>query len=239
MPGPYTRHTTGQVIDAIDINELQDGLEGAAPSIVTTAAFDDFVSNTGNGALGWNNTLGVSSNSVVHYTGHPGVLTRSSGATASNYAAHMLPNGFDPVEFFDVTFIFAMGTASAGADVLFRVGIGSHSALTSNPSTAGAWLEKLAADTAWWRVTRNASVQTRETTGINVVALDWIKLRIRRISSTSIGFTMNNASEVAMTTNLPSAGQLVQPFFAILGTTTTARTVLVDLFTMTITGLAR
>jgi len=238
----FTRQVDGETIVANDINELQVALENgnwvAAPTATTSYLSDEFVGNGGVGSLQWQTNGGTTGASSTAVAGHPGILTRGSGATANTLCAHVLSSGFDAADLFDLTFIFQMPTGSAGADVQFRAGAGTN-ALGANPPGDGVFIEKLAADTEWFFVTRNSSTSTRTTAGVTVTAQQWLNVRMRRIGATSIGFTLNAGTEVVMTTNLPVVGKILQPFFTILGTTTTGRFANIDLFALTITGLTR
>lgn len=91
---------------------------------------------------------------------------------------------------------------SAVADYDLRLGFRRDPAATSGVTMDGMSLEKLAADTNYFVVARASGVETRTDTGVAFNATTWIKLRIRMISSTSVGFTLNGGTEIVISTNV-------------------------------------
>lgn len=206
------------------------GVAGSrVPYATTSYTFDDFIGGTngsGNiGQIGWN-TAGGNVNTPAAEANHPGIIGRNSGATANTYAWTRLIFGCMASDLFDLIYLFRMDAGSAGTDTLVRLGLGTTG--TANPDTDGVYLEKLAADVNWFFVTRVGGVQTRIDSTIAVTANVWIKVQMRRINGTQIGFRLATGAEVILTTNLPTISLL--PFFAVMGTTTTARGLGVDFF---------
>jgi hypothetical protein len=97
----------------------------------------------------------------------------------------------------------------------------------TDPVLRGVYLEKLAADTNWFYVTKkqSGSVEARVDSGVAVTLDAWIDLKIRRITSTSYGFTINGGTESVLNTSaaMPLDTDTCAPGFSITPTTTTAR----------------
>ena len=204
------------------------------------AVVDDFVSgnvaSTTIGALGWIRTAG-SGTGLSGIANHPGALQFSTAGVATTLCSISLAGSTNNVPFvgsdaWDMTWWIRFNQTDT--DTTQRVGFTSD-ATTLTPTNA-VYFEKLPADTNWWRVTRAAGTQTRTDTGI-AVTTGWVKLRLRRISSSSYGFTIDAAAEQTNTTNLPTVGMV--PFCEVMSQTTTSKTMDVDRFQMLVTGLTR
>ena len=218
------------------------GDPGTAPNPATTLdLFDDFVSGnttTGQiGALGWmfsGGGLGV----LAAVAGRPGVLRRDTSATTNTYAyAHLRGGGVTigillGTDMFDVTWAFRLTQTDANTQV--RVGLSADPSLS--PAAAGLYLEKLFADTSWFAVSRNASVETR-TASVATAAGAWVKVRLRRIDAATVGITVDSNPEITFTTNAPTVG--LQPFFSIANNVATLKSMDVDYFRIVIGGLNR
>jgi len=196
---------------------------------------DDFIfasTETGEaGNRGWSFTNG-SLTSNVGVSNHPGILLRTSGTTISQVASfypgsagnigRVLMEQFDMIR-------WIIRAPATNTDHIVRIGICLDS--TANPSTNGVYFERLAADTNWFRVVRNGATQTRQDTGI-AYDTSWINLMIRRAANgTSMEFWINNALNGTISdANIPAGGTGMLQFLQIIPTTTTARTIEVDLF---------
>lgn len=214
------------------------------PAFPAVASFikDDFIVNaTGFGELGWNNTGSNSwgSASVTDVAGRPGVVQKSTGATINSISYMSLrgstSSSFQPMNGsmnFDLTWMVRLNTNDAAT--LAQLG------LNSNPATGvpvdGIYIEKLAADTSWFGVTRAASTQTR-TAALATVTTNFVKFRLRRLDANTIGFTVDNGAEVTATTNVPTAA--LHPFLLIFNSAAANKTVDIDYFHLLITGLSR
>ena len=84
--------------------------------------------------------------------------------------------------------------------VRHRVGFGS----SAEPPVDGMYIEKLAADTSWFGVCRASSVETR-TAALLTADTSFHTFRIRRLNSSTIGFTIDRGEEALVTANIPTA----------------------------------
>ena len=103
----------------------------------------------------------------------------------------------------------------------------------------GIYLEKLPADTNWFFVCRNNSAQTRVNSGIAAGTTGWIKVKARRVSASEVRFAINGGAEVAITTNIPDAGDSFNVGAQHAQTGTTARSVDYDFFSLKMLGVTR
>lgn len=209
-------------------------LNQSDPNVVQTFV-DDFIfgsTETGEiGELNWQFLNG----SVISNGGlqnRPGIMRRSSGTTIAQVASlYPMAQSLGLVrlsEIIDSTWIIFLQTA--GAD--FALKFGFLDRLDIATPTNGVYVEREAADTAWFANVRSAGVSARTTTAVSVAASTWFKFRLRRISDTSWGFTVNGGTEIVVTTGVPAAATMVTPGLIITPTTTTARSVDIDFFSM-------
>lgn len=201
--------------------------------------FDDFVSGgitTGQiGQYAWLTTAGTTThpNAVA---GHPGLVTRDTTATSGTIVSLRLDvsnNGLMASEMFDVTWWLRLNNNDT--DTKLRAGIGSSPA--NDPPNSGVYLEKAAADTSWFGVGRATSVESR-TAAIAAVSTTWVKLRCRRIDTTTVAFSVDGGTEVTLASNVPGA-ILVTAFVQIVNAAAASKTVDLDAFQMEIFGLSR
>ena len=222
-------------------DNLGVGDESVSRSPAESYTEDDFVSSgTTSGAVGELRWFfgGGSANADVAVAGRPGILRRDTGTTSDTYAYTMLANTasgpITPADNFDTTFDIRLPTADA--NTLGRVGLGS--AASSNPPSNGLYLEKLAADTNWHAVSRAAGVSAARVSLAAAVAGAWVKVRLRRVSATQLGITLDSGPETLFTTNLPTVP--LNPLFAVMNVGVAAsRTIDIDLWRGLVTGLAR
>ena len=243
----YSASWDGDATHAASKNAIYDKIEtiqgGSAPDPITGAQTitDDFIvgmTETGEvGLLGWSFTNG-SMVATTNEQNHPGITTRRSGTTAAQVAS-LWTNASNTTlcfrydEWAEFTVILACVTT--GTDFAVRAGIAA-SAAVDNPAN-GAYFERLAADTAWWRVTRASGVQTRETTGVSI-STAWRKLTLKKNGAT-VEFYMDGALNGTHTTNIPAAATGLIPFVQVIPSTTTARDVKLDLIQFKLTGVTR
>lgn len=224
-------------------NKIETIQGGSAPDPILGAITetDDFIvasTETGEvGALSWSFTNGsmVSANAEQY---HPGIITRRSGTTAAQIAS-FYPGGagtttrFRYDEWTECTYIIACVTT--GTDFAVRVGIISDA--TSNTPANGAYFEKLAADTAWFRVTRAASTETRNTTSVNI-STSWVKFTVKK-NGANIEFYINGTLNGTHTTNIMAAATGILPFVQVIPSTTTARDLKMDLIQYRLVAMTR
>lgn len=211
---------------------------GGRPSSSPGAVYmmDDFFGNNVNGPdigeLGWTGIVG-SPSSIANEASHPGMIQMQTTTTAGFYLSKSASVAeFLPSLTFDATFIFKLQQSDAAT--LSRVGIGLNPA--SNPPADGIYIEKLAADTQWFGVTRAASSQTR-TAALASTSTNWVKIRIRRIDASTVGFTLDSGSEVQATLTIPTNG--VYPFYFLQSTNASTKGITVDFFDIVLTGMTR
>lgn len=200
---------------------------------------DDFImNNTGLGELGWLSTNGVTT-SLTDVNGHPGVINKTTSAVI-NTLSYLTPragavNAFppmNPTENFDLMWIVRLNTNDANTAVLAGLAVNP----SVNPSNNGIYIEKQAADTSWFGVTRSGGVQSR-TAALAAVSTNFVKFRIRRVDASTIGFTIDSAAEVTATTNIPTTA--CYPFLLITNTAAADKNIDLDYFHMLIFGLSR
>jgi hypothetical protein len=222
-----------------------EGSAGGADASDPNAACiisDDFVAQsleTGEiGAFGWSFANGsVLANASEQ--NHPGIILRRSGTTANLVATFYLGAGaattamrFDECD--AVTWIFRC--TAANTDTVYQLGL--LSALGNVAPASGIYLERLAADANWFFVTRSAATQTRTNSGL-AFNTNWVKIRIRRINASSVGFAINNGAEIVVTTNVPLAATGLMPGMQISPAAAIARDVLLDFFAMKLLPVSR
>jgi hypothetical protein len=208
--------------------------------LTTLRYVDDFFTvglTTGNiGTLGWGfqNGTAVAAPAVAN---HPGVLRRNTSSTANEMAslvldANTILGHILATDLFDVTWIVQV--AVVDTELTIRAGLQTS---TTSPPNIGAYIEKLAADTSWFGVTRqSAGVQTR-TAALAAVTTSYVKLRTRRINTTTFGFSVDGGTELTLATTLPTG--LVSPVLQFSNSVGTSKQVNIDLFALTISGLTR
>ena len=217
-----------------------DGGGSAADPVAAPEFFDDFMgglTTNGNvGTLAWGSQLG-SLSAVTTEAGHPGIVRKESSTSSGTVSSLRLlagntSNSVYASDTFDMTTLIRVNTNDANTNLK----IGLMSDFTTSSPVRGAYFEKLAADTQWFGVTRESSTQTR-TAAIANVTTGWVKLRVRRIDGSSIGFTLDGGTEVVATTNLPTSD--VSPGYQVWNSAAANKTIDIDYFHMKITGLSR
>lgn len=198
---------------------------------------DDFVGGgTTSAVIGkflWTYTGGTF-NGQAGESGHPGIQRRDTGTTISTnaYTVAKQTNLLVASELFDTTLVVRLNTNDT--DTLVRLGIATGASV--NPPSDGMYVEKLAADTSWFGVTRVGNVQTR-TSALGATSTGWVKFRVRRIDSSTVGFTMDSGAEVFATSNLATGAANLA--IVINNATAVSKTIDVDFVDLRITGLVR
>jgi len=105
-----------------------------------------------------------------------------------------------------------------------------------NPPADGIYVEKLEADTSWFGVTRSASSETR-TAALAACSTSWVKFRVWRLNATTVGFTVNDGTEVTATATVTSLP--ISPMIQIRNSAAADKTIDFDFFDISITGLSR
>lgn len=207
--------------------------------------YDEFLSgvaSTGTiGALGWQFAGAGTGGGVTAIAastagaGRVGVYRFDTGTSAAYLHVSTRGNSaaFDAASFFDMTYLVRMNVNDANTVIRF----GLANSTSANPPNDGMYIEKVAADTQWFGVGRGSSSQTR-TAALATCDTSWHRFRIRRVNSTTIGFTIDDTTELTVAANLPTNGQV--PFIAIGNNSTSgSKTFDIDFFDILITGLSR
>ena len=142
--------------------------------------------------------------------------------------------GFRFDEFAECIWIFR--AVAPNSDTVYRFGITGDVSLSLPPH--GLYLERLAADTNWFFVSRNYAVQTRIDSGI-AFATSWINVRTRRVSAGEVRFSLNGSAETAVTTNIPDPADGMVFANQIIPSSTIARIVDIDFFSAALLPVIR
>jgi len=200
---------------------------------------DDFQGGSlGSGAigeLGWSLSGGTLT-APAALANHPGILNMDTTATintimfirtgaASNTAVLA-------TDLFDVIFLIRLNVNDTNTATRFGI---SNSPNTAPPSS-GVYIEKDFADTSWFGVARNGGTQSR-TAALATVTTGWIKLRVRRVDASNVGFSVDDGAEVTLNTNIPTSG--MSPYCQITNNAAASKTVDIDYFEMTVSGMTR
>jgi len=191
------------------------------------------------GELGWGFTSGTW-NLVSSAANHPGICRRASTAVSLAVASSYPGGGGSAVDMLfeqlnEINWVVRVPTTIASMDI--RIGLAND--FTANPPINGAYFEKLAADTNWFGIGRVSSVETRTDTGVAAAADAWVNLKLRRVSETILGFSVNGGAEIQVAGNMPIATTSLLPGFHIIPTSASARNLDVDFFSMTLAPQVR
>jgi len=203
---------------------------------------EDFISSSNEtgevGILGWSFTNGTTA-AQANVQNAPGVIRRTGTVTVNQVAdlRIALATAFRFDEFDEVWWRCALPVLST--DVTYRFGIAD--AGTNAAIVHGAYLERLPADTSWFGATVNNSTGGRTAALAAPAANTFFTARIRRISATSVGFSVNRGAEVTLATNIPDAADNCIPFLHIVNQATApaaARAIDIDYFAMRLLPLS-
>jgi len=205
--------------------------------------YDEFFTGSTAGNLGFTITNlgggggGPASTIVTGVPNHPGIIQISTGTNSGHTRIHSLGptttlGGINPVDNFDITWVILPSTAAD--TIIIRAGIDSSAALLQPAD--GIYFEKILGDVNWFGITRAGGTETRTNTN-QAFAAAWVRLRLRRVNSTTIGFQINNTTEVTATANIPTRRLI--PFILVSNGNSGLRTVQHDFFHCLITGLER
>lgn len=237
-------HTGTQLANTI--SDLTTAIVAALPDrtdpTVAQEIVDDFFPGSGEtgeiGAINWSFL-----NGTIFANGpeanNPGIIGLRTSATAGTVCSMFLGSNtsatvirFDQLDY--MWWVFRATAANTDCAYQFG-GMAAFGALTT---THGVWLERLSTDTNWFFVSANGSTQTRSDSGV-AFGTGWFKVKIRRVSSSEVRFSLNGGSEVAITTNIPDAADGLNIGNQRTNTTTTTRDVLLDYFSMRLLAQSR
>lgn len=242
---------------AVDANWSEVGGSGASGEGIGTTEqymdprvllydFEDFISkssgagDTTGGKHGWA-TTNSGTGGIAHIgtaiIGHPGVIQMTTGAAPGGSAQLTILSpgvgAFHSNELF--TSVWMLQVPTVVADTIVRFGCADEGLSPFH----GVYFEKDSAETAWFAVTENNNVPVRITTGIAVDA-GYHRFKIRRITTTTVGFTIDNNTELVRTFAGPTGAvvgiQLSAYIESIAGTD---KLLNLDFADILITGLSR
>jgi hypothetical protein len=202
---------------------------------------DDFIGNRDT-AQGWwtRQTAGgtVTSATLTGESGHPGIVritvsTTTSGTVAWAATPATSVSSVIPTDFFDLTWVCR--PVDNDAQVTYRIGMFQTGVVSAFSDVI--CFAKEAANNYFTGTCVAASSRTDTSTFGAYTANTWHKFRMRRIDASTIGFKFDEAAEQTITTNIPTAA-LVPAAYVVRGTSGT-KTLDIDLFDLTISGLAR
>ena len=213
-----------------------------ADPLIAPVIKDDFDSGSGEtgeiGVLNWSFTNGTRV-AVNAEDGHNGIIGHRSSTTANQVTSMYLGSNISATLFLFKSFDYqywVIRAANSATDCAYQIGImSSFGALTPNH---GCYFERLSTDTNWFYVITNGGASTRVD---STIAFDtsWKILKIRRISTTQVGFTINTGSEVIVTGNIPDDNDAFNTGLQLTGTTTTKRDLYIDFFSQKLLALTR
>jgi hypothetical protein len=223
---------------------VSGGLSGSLYNYTTSVKEqDDFISgNTtstqvGKLGWGWSGGAGVYSPNVAN---HPGIFTRSTGASGGTVAyTYLVPatgtghnNGLVNGAY---TVTYVVRVDQADTDTAVRVGV--MQTYTADPPDNGMYFEKLYADTNWFAVTRSSSTQTGTRTDTNVaVSTDFIVMTVERASATVTTYYLDGVLVATHSSNIYTG--LLNPSFHIINQSGT-KTLSIDYFELDRRDLTR
>lgn len=201
------------------------------------------------GTSGWTTfggTAGVST--LTGEANHPGIIRKATGTTQNSASTIYLNDDATSAQgpilltaMFDVKLLLRLN--SNDANTAMRAGWSTQPLVETPPE--GAFLEKLAADTTWFYVTRSASTATRTNTSVTTTST-WVALWIYRKDASTIGFRvattlggLSAATEFTQATNQPGA-VAGQPFIQINNSgAAVSKTFDLDWSRVRVTGISR
>lgn len=208
---------------------------GEGENEATVLLIDDFVfggATSGNvGELNWLSSANVSA--VDPPDDQTQGLIELATAGNANQVRALTSQGKAPfARDYDATFRVRLGATIASAE--YRVGL--MDAATGQPAS-GLYFERLSADATWFFVARSGVTQTRTNTGVTAVALQMVKLRLRK-AATTVFFSVDGGAEGSVGTNVPSTGLGVYAM-QVKTLVNSSRAIQADYFRSLATGFAR
>lgn len=197
---------------------------------------DDFLTGTTTtgsvGALGWSSagTLSVQNGEANRM----GIFRFDTTAVAATQARLSFPAGtsLDPALAHTIIWAFRVNTNDANTTVR----VGAQANVNADPPGHGIFLEKLAADTNWFCVTRALGVQTRTDSTV-AVNTNFTTMTYTRNSS-GVQFNLDGVNICSvMTTNIPTT--FISPEIFMINAAAAAKNFDVDYFQFKIFGIVR
>jgi len=170
---------------------------------------NDFISgsSTNNliGAFGLSRSGPGGQDIIPLSVGHAGIIRLRTQNNVAGTPARLHQGSLTNDTFFSFNSPFSLSMVmrlnSIDANVISRFGICNDAA--NDPPSDGIYFEKLQADTEWFAIIRANDVETRVPTNKTIVA-DFSQFELRFININTIGFKIDNGTEITVT-NQPSS----------------------------------
>lgn len=216
--------------------------------LVTWAGFrDDFIGATANAAVttatgfssdtGWQTSqisAGTQTIATVDSTwANPGQAIFSTSATSGQGitiykgSTHGSLGNLAAQAGWELNVVLLLGTTTS---IAFRAGFAGTGQQAADAPTSGMWIryDTASSDTLFTFESRSASTSTTSVTNSVAVNTSFNHFRIRSLVAGTILFSVNNGTETAISTNVPTTVQ--QPFFQLLTRTAGSQSATVDFF---------
>ncbi len=227
------------VADTVSASSVLQQQSTLYPYKSTIELQDDFLGGlTTSGAIG--NLGWIFSNGTVSIqlseANRLGIVRRDTSAVSGTTAALLLYNSSTAVDMsLPLSTVFVVRLNTNDANTTVRVGLRDNS--SGLLPTAGIYFEKLDADTNWFCVARQASVETRVDTGVSI-STSFITMEISKNSSGS-SYKLNGSTVCSspISTNNPTAFN--NAAINITNSAAASKTIDVDYFQIHISGIVR
>lgn len=218
-------------------NNGTNGIDGINSSSSRIFLFDDFISNSTAGNIGW--TTNVLSGGTIAITtsesNHSGIMRLSTGSSSATAHAvfHLgtaslyIGNGQITIE----TLIRIDTLSTSSERYIIRVGLGDT---TNTTFSNGIFFEYDESTSQYWRICSSASgSSTKTNTAVDVDVPEWVKLKIViNAAGNSVQYFLNGSSVGTITTNIPTTTSPRLQIVKSVGTT--ARTLDIDYYSLDI-----
>lgn len=244
-PGIPLPHVQGNGPKFSDIVRRSEEVQRLAGGVWLADDFTGGLLTTGNiGDLGWQFLNGTAPSVQAAVASHSGIIRLDSSASSGTRqyfwcGASVTVGQVLPADWFHLMVMFRMNTTDA--NTLFRVGLGNSA--NADPPADGIYIEKVAADTSWFGVTRASASQTRTSALATVTAAQWVKATIRRVTTTQIGFSIStsfapdNGTEALLTATIPTAALV--PYMMIGNSAAASKTADIDYVELNVQNMSR
>ena len=162
-PGIPLPHVQGAGAKFSDVVRRSDEVQRLAGGVYLADDFTGGLTTTGNiGDLGWQFLNGTAISHQAAAASHSGIIRMDTSATTATrqylwVGASATIGQVFPADWFHMLVMLRMNVTDA--NTLMRVGLGNSA--NADPPADGCFIEKLAADTTWFGVTRPAAAQDR------------------------------------------------------------------------------
>ena len=216
------------------LNQIVGYYDDKVSELTVPAIRDDFIAQSNEtgeaGEAKWNFTNGSIQTANAELN-HPGITIRRSGTTANQVASMYLgqnsTTGLFRWDQFDQA-VFIVCAVATNTDHTVRFGLFLD--VAGLAPVTGIYFQRTNGNAFYTPVVIKSSLPN-STVQQWTYNTQWHKYKIRKISSTSIGFTVDNGVEYVETTNMANS-DLFNVGFQIIPTTTTARDLKIDFFSL-------